>query len=102
MSKNVFYIDEDLLIATEPMDKESLVVHCEVYKNSHNVIKKFYREFAKLTHDAEEEGYKHLDAYSPNRKFCELACFYDMGLEFMYEDKVHAHYRYDLGGGYGH
>ena len=101
MSKSIFYIDEDLMIATEHASKSSLVVHCEVYRNSHGVIKKFYKEFAKLVEDSTEGGYEHLDTYSPNTKFCELACFYSMGLELMYNNKLHHHYRYDLGGSYG-
>ena len=98
MSSCIFYIDKDLTISTEHMDRDSLVVHCEIRRSSHGVIKKFYKEFAKLTSDSEEEGYKYLDAYSPNRKFCELACFVEMGLEFNYEGRVHSHYRYYLGG----
>jgi hypothetical protein len=98
MSSDVFYIDKDLTISTEHMNGDSLVVHCEIRRSTHGVIKKFYKQFAYLVEDSEGEGYKYLDAYSPNKKFCELACFVEMGLEFNYNGMVHSHYRYYLGG----
>lgn len=96
MSKAVFYIDEDFVLSTEHHNDESLVVHCNVFRNSHGVMKKICKEFAKLTLDAEAGGYVYLDTYSPNPKFCEMWGFTHMGIDFEYEGKMHSHYRYEL------
>lgn len=97
MSKSIFYIDEDFSISTEHSDAETLVVHCDVNRHSHGVMKKIYKEFAKLTLEAAESRYKYLDTYSPTPKFCEMLCFEYMGVDFEHEGKVHSHYRYSLG-----
>ena len=97
MSKEVFYEDKNFRIVVEPYEG-NLVVHCSVTRWTHSVLKKLYKEFVRLVEISEERGYKGLDAYSPNPKFCELLCFDYVGIDFMYDDKLHSHYRYELGG----
>jgi hypothetical protein len=98
MSKDVFYMDESFDIVTERIDKDSLAVHCQVDNWSHTVAKKVYVEFARLVDNSERQGYKYLEAFSLSPKFCEMMCFTDMGLTLEHENKIHAHYRYVLGG----
>lgn len=93
---DIFYIGKSFTISTEHQDKDVLVVHCDVVEWSHTVMKKIYKEFAKLLKDSSEAGYKFIDTYSPNHKFCEMVCFTDMGIDFEYEGKMHSHYRYYL------
>lgn len=97
MSKEVFYIDDDIVLATEYLNEDVVLAHCSVSKWSLSVLRKLYKQWGKLTNEKHIEGYKYIDTLSPNNKFCEMAGFAYMGLDFDHEGKIHSHYRYSLG-----
>jgi len=97
MSRSIFYIDDDFVLSSEHMTDEVLVVHCDVYNWNHRVLKRMYVEWGKMIVDSGEEGYKYLDSFSPNPKFCEFAAFKHMGLDFDLDGIMHSHYRFTIG-----